>query len=118
MPRTSDIKGFNVEVGVGQTQGTAEWELTESVDLYGMILFPLDAKFGDAGKIEVVHPTAGTIATYGEDVPIPPVEKIDVEGEPGNAVEIPAGLTLKFTYTAIDTVGRKCILWAKYKRQT
>lgn len=116
MPRTSDIKGFNLEISQGHSTGTVEWDLTQGIGLYGMIMFPIGAVFGDLGKVEVIHPQAGVVGEYGKNCPIPPVGKIDVEGNAENAVEIPAGLKLRFTYTAVDENGRKLTLWVKYQR--
>lgn len=114
------IESILITVAQGETEGYAELELLQEVDLYGIIVFPQDgARLGDVGKLEVVHPQAGIVGSYSNNALISPKSdqiEIKVERNEEDPATLSAGLKIRFTYIATDGAGRDCIVWLRVRK--
>ena len=79
---------------------TGNVDLTFSVDrlIQGANLEVTGAEFGDKIDVQVVHPLAGVVGAFTDNLYVPPSGKIEVIGE--GASSIPSGLILRVAYQA------------------
>lgn len=113
------IKGLRVEVPAGKDSAFTAVSFPVETELHGLIVYPQDAVYGDIGKLEIVRPPVGQVlASYSEDAYLSPkaaIIEIQV-GDKDDQATVPAGLVYRFTYDAVDTAGRRCIVWLRLKK--
>jgi hypothetical protein len=118
MAKRIHIEGLKIEIPVGQDTGIAEITLDWESEFHGIYVYPQNAKFGDQGNLEIVHPTLGVVANYANHAYISPnvgAITVSVSDKDDPAIVAP-GLTYRFTYHAVDTEGRRCIVWLRLKK--
>lgn len=118
------IDGHKVEIAVGQTSINYDVSYTFDTKLVGIKVFTDDAKYGDYATFTVRHPTIGEVARFGNNCYIPDTGtasnkgrvavEVFVQGYDG--AEVPAGLTYRLSVNAIDTSGRKIIMWLMLRK--
>lgn len=110
------VTGLLAEIPVGGSTVTVEKTFAFGTKVAGAALFLSDCKYGDYGEFFLVHPQAGVVGQFAETAYLPEGArevKIDV---PEGGTEVPAGLTFRFTMTAIDALGRKIIVWLMVRK--
>ncbi len=117
MANKMDIKSLAVTIPVDANTGNAIIVLDCDLELFGFHLFPVNPIFGDTGKMEILDPQDTIIGVYGDGVHVPLINHIFVKGDIYSPAEIPRGFKIKFTYSAVDTNGRQCMVWLQGKRQ-
>lgn len=114
-----DLKSFRLVIEEGQTSNSIEWLPSNTIPttLVALHVFPINAVLGDVVKVEVIHPIAGVIAEYAKDTYLT-TEVVHLSFDRSDALDILAGLTIRFTYTAINDTGRDFIMWVRFKQVT
>lgn len=113
MPR-HDLKSWKLNVENGQTEGSIQWTLSAPCDLVALHLFPINSILGDKVKIQLLYGET-VVDTYATDTYIAKSD-VHMNFDRQDPLAIPAGLTIKLIYTAVDTNGRDLILWIRYKQ--
>lgn len=119
MAKNLFVKGWVIDIPAGQNTGTVEASFAYETELHGIMIFcTSDVVVGDKGNLEIVHPVDGVVGNYAEDAYLAPIGgtlDVSVRSVDDPAI-LPAGLIYRFTYNAVDLLGRKCVVWLRLKR--
>lgn len=113
------IEGCKMEIASGQNEGIGEVVLTHDIEFHGVQVMLEDPIYGDELDFRVIAPDGTTIVgDYSTNTFITSkVNDIEIKAETKDAPsDIPAGFILRMTYTAVDTNGRKSVVWYRTKR--
>jgi hypothetical protein len=118
LPNFSDqlyIGSLLVQIPAGQSSATTDKSFAFGTKPVGAIVIVADCKYGDVGKLEVIHPQAGVVGELGT-VHLPEGQRDITVANLNPNTEVPVGLSYRFTLTAVDTNGRNIILWLLVKK--
>lgn len=102
-------------IPVGENNVSVEKEFAYGTQPVGVIVIVSDCKYGDIGKLEIMHPIEGVVGEAGV-VHLPEGNReIAITMENGTT-EVPLGLKYRLTITAVDTLGRHVIVWLLVKK--
>lgn len=108
-----------LEIPQGQDEGTVDWVINDTYEFHGIKMFMENPVFGDEVDFKILLPDGITVAKdYSTNTLLTSNTKdisvlINDKDEPA---EIPAGLIVRFYYYAVDTLGRKAIMWLRLKK--
>jgi hypothetical protein len=110
------VHGLLAKIPVGKQTITVDTTFDYGTKPVGAVILTTDCAYGDYGELVLVHPTAGIVGQLAEKAYIPAGEReimiTNLDGE----TEVPAGLSYRFTLTAIDANGRDLIVWLLVKK--
>lgn len=107
------VDGRLIEIPAAQDKVTVDITYTHDSKLVGIRLFLEDCKHGDYGTLTIEHPTDGELSRFGNTAYLPPGQR-DIEvfvPEETAGSEVLANLIYRLKVNAIDTDGRKMIMW-------
>jgi hypothetical protein len=109
------VSSLIAQIPVGEDSIVVEKEFEYGTKPTGAIVFVSNCKYGDIGKLEIVHPTAGVVGEVGM-VHLPEGNREITVTVEDATTEVSVGLKYRLTLTAIDTLGRDVIVWLLVKR--
>jgi|GEM_PF-6924632 len=123
MPLALRFEGIQTVVEPGQTVGIGEIVLDYPSELHGVQIFPQSGTvFGDKGSLDIVIPGEEgdtLVHSFANNAYLSPevgAIVVTINSETDSPAEVPTGLKYRFTYVAVDTNGRKCIVWLRLKK--
>ena len=109
------VSSLLATIPAGQSNKVVDTSFAFGTKPAGAIVIVADCKYGDIGKLEIVHPQAGVVGELGT-VHLPEGQReISIVNLSPNT-EVPVGLLYRFTLTAVDTNGRNVIIWLMVKK--
>lgn len=109
------VSSLLATIPAGQNSVVVETSFAYGTKPAGAIVIVADCKYGDMGKLEIVHPQAGVVGDLGT-VHLPEGHREITIANLNPNTEVPAGLLYRFTLTAVDTLGRNVIIWLLVKK--
>lgn len=112
------IDGHKLEIDNGYSDNTLEVSYAEDCQLVGIRVFSESGfVYGDYATVTAHHPIDDSeLSRFGNNCYLPtgnPVVEVFTQGD---GAEIPSGIKIKVRLDAIDTNGRKAIIWLMLKK--
>lgn len=117
MSAKHDMKSFRLTIANGQSSNYVEWTPSTTIptSLVAMNIFPINQIIGDVVKVQLIHPVYGVIATYAEGTHLT-ATPVDLAFDRADTLDIPANITIKLIYDAVDSNGREFVFWVRYRQ--
>jgi len=114
------IEGRRFEIPALSSSAILDVSFSFDTKLTGIQLTTINTAYGDYLDFTIEHPTDGTILTVGKTLYLPDSvtdgKSANIPIVDAQAIPIATGQIFRFKLTAVDTLGRRCIVWLMLRR--